>query len=679
MFHINKYGFLNTLISFLGIFLLSSCNTNPSTTSSVKYQDASVHKLVSSEVNAYILNLRQVLESMNFFLLQVYGYEEEIQPFPACEKIVDINNYINAYSIMRTTYDTSMIDNSLAKCISTAQDKGNAALLDSLNMLKIKFTAESSIFEARQLGQTLIDKSNISQPMVTFLFLMDFYTADEIIKLGFFSPDQESAFKDFSASLKDSLCITDNKEDPIAVPELFAENSPLIDDETKELLRLMTLSYCNTHLSLENRFDDQILLNALSPSIENLMNWRLSLAILSQESIEYYQKYFEILKQIITPFNATKIAYRQVSAYDYDIVRSTLCSDKYVTTSWEEGLTNGFNAIFSAWWIDNESPEALISKLDRLEQEYGAKVEISLLKGTMALFNDNPEEALKAYDASMTACIYDPLSLENMNLAMDMFDKKNGKKNLLSFLTNESNLLFPTLENNPSINNIRTYIKGYDQLSESLKKIVAYKIAIWQPFIGDLVDKGLGAFIKSGHIPLYEVSRDLVEFPYHDEGVYGRFYYDEDLRSSGFISGITYGNDIILPLMGSVYKDVLVHEIAHQVELHLFPKHLVQCVDNLYKKARKKNLFVSAYGSTNAREYFAESMTAFTLDGEILNYLLPDAKYNKEFLRINDPNMYQLAESIVSSQGDIDKISCTNKTKADGVLHLVSDLIKGKK
>ncbi len=709
MFTLKHLKNILALPAFFSFFLFS-CNQQNPQTSQVNYKDSSKHKLVSSNANGYILYLRDYLLGFSGQLAEIYFPQAENPQFPGCENIMDIYTYIHADNLFKKTFDNSFIENSLDACIASEQKKSHSDVLDALTILRIKYASGISTYSGRQIAQKFLESGDISLPLAAYLFLSDFYPVNDIVEKSSLNRGDELSLKNFASSLEQNICITDNFDQPVLVPALLFKNIQP-NDETKNILRLMATDYCGSHLFLEGRYDDLILLAAYSPSFENLFHWRISVAILSQESIEYYQKYYEALKDIITPFNAEKIAYRQASPYDYDIVKNVVCPDKYVSTSWDENLTKPFDAIFSRWWLKNENPESLISDLNDLENSFGKKVEISLLKGSIALFNENPVAAIEYFGDSMRSCIYDPLAFENIRLVTQMMDEKNGKSNLLTFLKNKNQeknslsedgklelnvngfipgndqladsltknvtdktsiwqpffqvLNFLTSNESNSLSdeiakeaNLKGYIIGYDHLADSFKKIVADKTSIWRPFFGKLIEKGKRVIIKSAHIPLYLASRDLVDFPYQGDSRWGRAYYDEDLRSNGFTSGIAYENDIVVPLEGAVLRDLLVHEIAHHVHLQLFSPVLNACVEELFKNATEKNLFVSSYGSTNFKEYFAESMTAFSLDGEINNYLLPDAKYSKDFLKANDPHMYQFARSIIAANGNINKITC---------------------
>ncbi|MBY0453174.1 MAG: hypothetical protein K2P92_09070, partial [Bdellovibrionaceae bacterium] len=203
---------------------------------------------------------------------------------------------------------------------------------------------------------------------------------------------------------------------------------------------------------------------------------------------------------------------------------------------------------------------------------------------------------------------------------------------------------------------ISHYILNYGILSTDAQNKLKYGARIWGPYFGLLGNGNRSVYIKSAfellsETPSLEAVRDVriggENYP-NDNRLW------DDVRGVGGATVVADFGELSQIAQGAY--NTIGHEIAHQFHFMLIESQspIAPCIQNLYAKAKERNLFADGYAAFNQFEYFAQAVTYYSVPVTSPQRFGLNRKWSLQ----NDPEMHALVESIEKTNGQIDQISC---------------------
>jgi hypothetical protein len=133
---------------------------------------------------------------------------------------------------------------------------------------------------------------------------------------------------------------------------------------------------------------------------------------------------------------------------------------------------------------------------------------------------------------------------------------------------------------------------------------------------------------------------------------------DERTRGLGDLAA-SCGEENLLKLPSDPFKehrDICTHEFAHTMLNYGLSANVREMVQEQFKKSMKKDLWKTAYASTNFNEFFAElSMWYFGSRGDY-GKIKPAPEEGQDWFRRYDPDAFDLLKKIYSGQVKVERI-----------------------
>jgi hypothetical protein len=278
-----------------------------------------------------------------------------------------------------------------------------------------------------------------------------------------------------------------------------------------------------------------------------------------------------------------------------------------------------------AGWIAGEITTADgLAEVSAQLDAAGERAELLALRGAMLEAEGDPEGASDAYWRAHEACPYYNRShwaLQQIQLAEQLRrgPRRDG----------------PEL---PEEDALEEYVLNYASLTEDERAGLRFGLAIWLPYVGDLVAADNVFYAKR---PFELLSEAPGASGLRDQ----RVLYDGDYRLWDDVRGMG-GNPVVADISEVVLTpyggyNLAVHEVAHQVHLS-GPEPLGACIQALYDGAAARDLFVNYYAGLNPEEYFAEGVTHYSIPAGTSPYF----GTNRQWLLDNDPALDALVAQL---------------------------------
>lgn len=269
-----------------------------------------------------------------------------------------------------------------------------------------------------------------------------------------------------------------------------------------------------------------------------------------------------------------------------------------------------------AGWIDGTITTADgLDEVDAQLDAVGERAELLALRGAMLEAAGDPDGASDAYWRAHEACPYYNRShwaLQQIQLAEQL---RRGPRRDPPELPEEDAL--------------DAYVVNYASLTEDERAGLRFGLAIWLPYLDDLVAAENVFYAKR---PFELLSEAPGASGLRDQ----RVLYEGDYRLWDDVRGVG-GNPVVADISEVVLTpyggyNLAVHEVAHQVHLS-GPEPLGGCIQALYDGAAARGLFVNYYAGLNPEEYFAEGVTHYAIPAGTSPYF----GTNRQWLLDNDP------------------------------------------
>lgn len=278
-----------------------------------------------------------------------------------------------------------------------------------------------------------------------------------------------------------------------------------------------------------------------------------------------------------------------------------------------------------AGWIAGEitTEDGLVEVSAQLDQA-GDRAELLALRGAMLEAAGDPDAASAAYWRAHEVCPYYNRShwaLQQIQLAEQL---RRGPRRDPPELPEEDAL--------------GSYVVNYASLTEDERAGLRFGLAIWLPYLGDLIAADNIFYAKRPFELLSEApgASGLRDQRVAYEGDYRLW---DDVRGMGGNPVVADISEVVLTPYGGY--NLAVHEVAHQVHLS-GPGSLDACIQALYDGASARGLFVNYYAGLNPEEYFAEGVTHFSIPAGTSPYF----GTNRQWLLDNDPALDALVAQI---------------------------------
>lgn len=271
--------------------------------------------------------------------------------------------------------------------------------------------------------------------------------------------------------------------------------------------------------------------------------------------------------------------------------------------------------------------------------------------GSLSLMRGEREIAQSYFWRSHQAC-------PNYNRAhwgLQTIRKMNRNRSYTDYDDLESNFL-KAIQNIDYGQNTAQYVLNYSILSEDEQNKLKYGARIWGPYFDLLKSQNRSVYIKSA----FELLSETPSLETLRDARIGGENYPNDNRLWDDVRGV--GGATVVADYGELSQiaqgayNTIGHEVAHQFHYALIDNQssLTDCIQNLYTKAKERNLFADGYAALNQYEYFAQAVTY---------YLVPESSpqrfgLNRRWSLQNDPKMHELVERIQKASGQIDQIAC---------------------
>jgi hypothetical protein len=210
-------------------------------------------------------------------------------------------------------------------------------------------------------------------------------------------------------------------------------------------------------------------------------------------------------------------------------------------------------------------------------------------------------------------------------------------------------LMKETVEKLPNMDALSSYVLNWESLDDDARLRAKFSLRFWAPHIEFLAASRQKVYIKRGFellstVPYMSSIRDM------------RITYSGDNRLWDDVRGLG-GSLVIVDLEEmmdgpfGVYN-LAGHEVGHQFHSSL-PAGSKECIENLYARAKERNVFADPYAKTNSHEYFAQGVGYYMWP--------PDSPkrfgLNRQWLLDNDPDLDAFLTSIAEAQ-DVYEIVC---------------------
>jgi hypothetical protein len=271
-----------------------------------------------------------------------------------------------------------------------------------------------------------------------------------------------------------------------------------------------------------------------------------------------------------------------------------------------------------AGWIDGEITTADgLAEVSLQLDAVGERAELLSLRGAMLEAQGDPDGASAAYWSAHGVCPYynrAHWALQQIQLAEQV---RRGPRRDPPALPDEDAL--------------DAYVLNYASLTEEERAGLRFGLAIWLPYLDDLVAAENVFYAKR---PFELLSEAPLAGGLRDERVSyeGDYRLWDDVRGLGGNPVVADISEVVLTPYGGY--NLAVHEVAHQVHLS-GPAPIDACIQALYDGAAARDLFVNYYAGLNPEEYFAEGVTTFSVPaGTALIF-----GTNRQWLLDNDPDL----------------------------------------
>lgn len=287
-------------------------------------------------------------------------------------------------------------------------------------------------------------------------------------------------------------------------------------------------------------------------------------------------------------------------------------------------------------WIAGEiaTPDALAEVRAQLDAE-GERSDLLGLLGAMLEAGGDTGGAADAYWRAHQLCPY----YNRAHWALRQLD-------LTRRLHNRSPLPTPPL---PAKDALADYVVNYDSLSDDERAGLRHGLAIWLPYLEDLIGAGNSFYAKRPFELLSEApgNADLRDQRVAYEGDYRLW---DDVRGVGGNPVVSDISEVALTRYGAY--NLAVHEVAHQLHFSA-PAAIGACIQALYDGAAERDLFVNFYAAQNPEEYFAEGVTYFSVPVDAPGSF----GTNRQWLLDNDPDLESLIAAF-EGQTPLAEVTC---------------------
>lgn len=280
--------------------------------------------------------------------------------------------------------------------------------------------------------------------------------------------------------------------------------------------------------------------------------------------------------------------------------------------------------------INQNSQEEAKKLIADLIKKYPNNIHTYIHAGSFYILTKEYEKAIESYQKALKISADYGLANNGLSEALRNYNKSQEKDTTKINLEVYDYSLIDKIA-------LRKIFVNYDFLPEEDQKTILYSVFLMRKYLPLLAEKGATHYL----IPIYEKLTD------HEKASYirGKRTFDgrlwDDVRGMGGFDSATGIED--LELARSFDFNTLTHEFTHQVHGNVLKEELKQDILNLYQNAKKKNLFLDYYSTSNEYEYFAQCMEAYvSFQGK--KNPKSTAKNTRASLKEKDPEMYKFIE-----------------------------------
>lgn len=368
----------------------------------------------------------------------------------------------------------------------------------------------------------------------------------------------------------------------------------------------------------------------------------------SPSTFKYAQ---EIYDPVLPYLNAESAFPMEYNTYNYTELYQSACRNQLLQGQDYEN----FLSIRRNWKSGQLSTTQAISQLEYLNQLKPNRADLLSTLGGLYRIEGQLQNAKSKFWKAHQACPY----YNRSHWGLRLLQRKAKYESYPEFQQIENkvaqiagSVTWPT--------HPEQYFLNWNQFNNLIHKHIIYGARIWLSHISYLVSNQLDTYLKLDFELLSE-SPNLSDI--RDRRI-GSANYPNDNRLWDDVRGLG-GSTVVSDIWETYYTahgdyNLLGHEMAHQFQeaaemnSNAAALNIVDCIVNLYAEAKQNNNFPDGYAAQNKEEHFAQGVTYYLIPKDSP----PRFGLNQSWVEQNHARQFRFVQSIDTSDGQLQKISC---------------------
>lgn len=338
------------------------------------------------------------------------------------------------------------------------------------------------------------------------------------------------------------------------------------------------------------------------------------------------------------------------NVHNYTQISADICKE----TMLQEPAQTKFGQKLDLWRSGKLGLADLIDWIQAQPPEFLNKSDVMSTLGSLLSIQGQYQPARAAYWKSHQLCAFNNRS----HWGIVLLERRQKFLTFPEFVTNER-FVEDTLKTVKFPAELEKYIPNYNSFPEISQHRIQFAARIWAPYINSMFESGYLSYIKLpferlSQVPnLSDLKDSRIGPPDMPNYLYDNRLWD-DVRGAGGETVAADHDEIFQTVHGDY--NLLAHEMTHQFHQFLQKKKplLDACINALYQKALKRDLFADGYSKSAVAEYFAQGIGYYLIPADF------PVRYgtNVSWFQKNDSELYQFMVSIDQARGDLEQIKC---------------------
>lgn len=302
--------------------------------------------------------------------------------------------------------------------------------------------------------------------------------------------------------------------------------------------------------------------------------------------------------------------------------------------------------ITTGWRNASLSKTEILSRTKALLASHGPKADLLTFLGSMYEAELDLSAAKEAYWSAHNACRYYERAHVGLMSVAEQETQKNSPR-----LTMFKEKMQKDLVGVVFSDAFERWVMNGKTLSDEGQFFLRHGLRFFAPYTD--------AMALSGKIYIKHTFELMSDVPGKESQRDQRVTRDADYRLWDDVTGL-HGQGMAIVSAPRIFSAPFIqhntaeHEAAHQFHKRVLPKHLSDCVDALYEKAKARGVFVSAYAQESVSEYFAVNLNTYMKQSSPQDPIAKD----RTWLQKNDSDFFRLMDTFVKQAPKLNDMTC---------------------